>query len=136
MTTSMKINKEQYLAKCKQALENLQAPEKEYLEAKAKYEAELKKWADSIIAKKQLRFTGSPTYGLPDFRPAPGAPTPPKEPDHSVFYKRAGLDTSHWRGYNSHKENAEKLREVITLIEMTDSDTIGVSVANKVSHLL
>ena len=136
MATSMKIDKELYLAKCREALARLENPEKAYQQALDKYNSEMQKWGESLIAKKQIEYTGERGYRGPEFKPQAGSPKPPTEPDRSSFYRAAGVETNHYYGYNNHRENLEKLREVITLIEMTTTDTIGVSVANKVSHLL
>lgn len=135
MATAMKINKTQYLAKCKEALAKYDAPEAEYQKAKAEYDKQLESWAKSIIAKKQIVHNGEASYRS-EFRPSQDAPRPPQQPHREEFYRKAGLERSYFNSYNQHEANIKKLREVITLLEMTDGETVGVSVANKVSELL
>ena len=135
MATAMKINKTQYLAKCKEALAKYEAPEAEFQKAKAEWDKEMANWAKSIIAKKQIVHNGESSYKS-NFRPSDEAPRAPREPDRDKFFREAGFERSYFNGYNAHSENIKKLREVITLLEMTDGDTVGVSVANKVSELL
>lgn len=135
MATAMKINKTQYLAKCKEALARYEAPEAEYQKAKAEYDKQLASWAKSVIAKKQIVHNGEATYRS-EFRPSEDAPRQPQQPSRDEFFRNAGLERSYFNGYNAYAENIKKLREVITLLEMTDGETVGVSVANKVSELL
>jgi hypothetical protein len=135
MATTMKINKKQYLAQCEQALERMEAPEIAYQAAMDEWRKECGAWAKEVIAKKQIEARIS-TFGVSDFVASKDAPRQPKEPSRNDFYPKP--DSNYWSAY-PHRETADnikKLREVVNLIRMTEGDTIGVSVANKVSHLL
>lgn len=130
MATAMKINKEKYLAKCKETLAKLEKPEIEYKEAVAKWEVENATWVKKVIDSKQLEVRLG--YGGDQYFYAKGklAESRPKQPQKETFYGKHNLTI-----YSS-EEAVKSLREVIALIEMTEGDTIGISVANKVSQYL
>lgn len=129
MATAMKINKEKYLAKCKEALAKYEAPAIEYKEALDKWKAESEAWGKKVIESKMLKMIVSSYNGDQTFY-ATGkmAESRPKRPEESDFYEKYGIKT-----YDA-RPAIPALKEVIALIEMTDSETIGVSVANKVSN--
>ena len=130
MATAMKINKEKYLAKCKETLATLEKPEIEYKEALAKWEVENAAWAKKVIESKQLEFRLD--YRNEQYFYAKGKITEsrPKHPEKETFYAKHNVV---W--YQA-TEAIKSLKEVISLIEMTEGDTIGISVANKVSQYL
>ena len=130
MATAMKINKEKYLAKCKETLAKLEKPEIEYKEAVDKWKADNVVWAKKVIDSKQLEMVIS--YRGDQIFHAKGklAETRPKSPEESEFYAKHNVTM-----YGT-AEAIKSLREVIALIEMTEGDTIGISVANKVSQYL
>lgn len=129
MATAMKINKDKYLAKCREALARYEAPAIEYKEALDKWKAESEAWGKKVIESKMLKMIVSSYNGDQTFY-ATGkmAETRPKKPEESDFYEKYGIKT-----YDA-RPAIPALKEVIALIEMTDSETIGVSVANKVSN--
>lgn len=130
MATAMKINKEKYLAKCKATLATLEKPEIEYKEALAKWEVENAAWAKKVIESKQLEVRVD--YRGDQYFYAKGkmAESRPKQPERHTIYDK------HKVGMYQVEEAIKSLKEVIALIEMTEGDTIGISVANKVSQYL
>jgi len=129
MATAMKINKDKYLVKCREALAKYEAPAIEYKEALDKWKAETEAWGKKVIESKMLKMIVSSYNGDQTFI-ATGkmAEVRPKRPEEGDFYEKYGLKT-----YDA-KPAISALKEVIALIEMTDSETIGISVANKVSN--
>jgi hypothetical protein len=125
----MKINKEKYLAKCREALERYEAPLKQYEADLDKWEAESQVWAEKVIKSGQLEMRFS--YNGDQYFYAKGKLTlqRPKRPELERYL------TDGVRSYQM-QEATKLLQEVISLIEMTEGDTIGVSVANKVGRFL
>lgn len=126
----MKINKEKYLAKCKETLAKLEKPEIEYSEAITKWEAENAAWAKKVIESKQLEVSLNYRGEQCFYAKGKMAENRPKKPEKETFYAKNNLT---W--YQA-EEAVKSLKEVISLIEMTEGDTIGISVANKVSQYL
>ena len=129
MATSMKINKEKYLAKCREALDKYEAPLKQYEADLKKWEAESQIWAKKVIKSGQLEMRVS--YNGDQYFYAKGklSSERPKRPEQER-YLADGM-----RSYQM-QEATKLLQEVISLIEMTEGDTIGISVANKASRWL
>lgn len=129
MATAMKINKDKYLAKCEEALALWLTIEDKYQADLEKWKVESEAWAKKVIKSGQLKMQTN--YNGDQFFYATGkmADERPKKPQEETYY--SGL-----MPYYKRSVAVESLREVIALIEMTDSDTIGVSVANKVSQYL
>lgn len=129
MTTSMKINKDKYLARCREALEKYEAPRKQYEADLEKWKADIKAWSEKVIKSGKLEVQANPTgtqYFYAIGKLASEQPNKPNDrgyvPEGVPFYQ---VD-----------EAIKTLKEVIALMEMTDSDTIGVSVANKAGRWL
>jgi len=129
MATSMKINKDKYLARCREALERYEAPKKQYKAELEKWKADIKAWGEKVIKSGQLEMQSSPMseqYFYAKGKLASERPEKPREEKYApegVYYFQ--ID-----------EAVRTLKEVIALMEMTDSDTIGVSVANKAGRWL
>jgi hypothetical protein len=121
---TMKINKTAYLAKCKEALAKLETLEKELKTNRDNYKKAYQNWAMEVIEKKQ--FTQLEDFHFSKIIVKANEKMmakQPKEPENTRL--TYGQD-----------QDIKMLKEVITLLEMTDGETIGISVANKVSHLL
>lgn len=129
MATAMKINKEKYLAKCQEALNAWLEIENRYQADLEKWEKDTETWGKKVIKSGQLKM--STNYSGDQFFYATGklAEERPKKPKEELYYDSRMV-------YYKKQPAIDALREVIALIEMTDSDTIGVSVANKVSQYL
>lgn len=121
---TMKINKTAYLAKCKEALAKLETLQKELKTNSDNYKKAFQDWANEVIEKKQYTQIEEYNYNKIIIRANEKMTAKqPKEPEKMRLTYRQD-------------EDMKTLREVITLLEMTDGETIGISVANKVSHLL
>jgi hypothetical protein len=121
---TMKINKTAYLAKCKEALAKLETLQKELKTNRDNYNKAFQDWANEVIEKKQYTQIEEYNYNKIIIRANEKMTAKqPKEPEKMRLNYRQD-------------EDMKTLREVITLLEMTDGETIGISVANKVSHLL
>lgn len=124
MATAMKINKAKYLEACKTALAEETQKKTNYEEANDRYKNDLRIWAEMVVTKKMFDFKISDnTYNPAAFfvnREAEAL-----KPESPLQLKDR---------FDPFK--VEALSEVIALIEMTDGETIGISVANKVSHYL
>ena len=121
---TMKINKTAYLARCKEALAKFEKLEKEYKTEKENYKKAFRDWATEVVEKKQFTHVEEWHYNKIIIVPNDKMTAKqPKEPS------RTSLTFGQ-------EQDIKMLKEVITLLEMTDGETIGISVANKVSHLL
>jgi|688.fasta_scaffold887911_2 hypothetical protein len=121
---TMKINKTAYLARCKEALAKFEKLEKEYKTEKENYKKAFQDWATEVVEKKQFTHVEEWHYNKLIIVPNDKMTAKqPKEPN------RTSLTFGQ-------EQDIKMLKEVITLLEMTDGETIGISVANKVSHLL
>ena len=129
MTTSMKINKDKYLARCREALEKYEAPRKQYEADLEKWKVESKAWGEKVIKSGQLEMQNN--YVGEQYFYATGklASERPHKPREEKYVPEGG-------SYYQIDEAVRTLKEVIALMEMTDSDTIGVSVANKAGRWL
>jgi hypothetical protein len=125
----MKINKDKYLAKCREALARYEAPVKQYEADLEKWKAESEIWAKRVIKSGQLEMRVN--YNGDQYFYAKGKLSleRPKRPEQERYL------TDGMRSYQM-QEATKLLQEVIALIEMTEGDTIGVSVANKVGRFL
>ena len=122
MATAMKINKAKYLEACKQVLAKAEENQKAYTEAQTKYENELRAWADMVVSKRMIKAiveSNSSWRPLTLFPNAEAEALKPEAPQSLPL---------------NESQKIADLKEVIQLIEMTDGETIGISVANKVSH--
>ena len=129
MTTSMKINKDKYLARCREALDKYTAPKKQYEADLEKWKAESKAWGEKVIKSGQLEMQSNPSGD--QYFYAKGKLTS-ERPHKPVEQKYVPEGIFYWQI----DEAVRTLKEVIALMEMTDSDTIGVSLANKAGKWL
>lgn len=125
MATAMKINKAKYLEACQKALAEEKQKKAEYDSALERYNNELRVWAEMVITKRMFAFRISDNWRPVTF--SPNSEAEALQPEKPLLLQLRD-------GYNSTK--VEALSEAIALIEMTEGETIGISVANKVSHYL
>lgn len=125
MATAMKINKAKYLEACQKALAEEKQKKTDYDSALERYQNELRAWADMVVAKRMFAFKISDNWNPVSFYANSEAEA--LRPEKPLLLQLRDM-------YNSTK--IEALSEAIALIEMTEGDTIGISVANKVSHYL
>lgn len=126
MGSSMRISKQKYLEKCQEALAKAEAQEKERLDNKARFESQILAWAQKALADGMVvaKYSDYSTLGV-EFSVKPEAYE--SKPDRPLDFSRY---------QNNNQIKIDDLKEVIALIEMTESETIGISVANKVSRYL
>ena len=125
----MKINKEKYLEKCRDALAKYETPQKNYEADLKKWEAESEAWAKKVIKSGQLEMRSNWNGDQYFYAKGELSLERPKQP------KQENYIPAEMRSYQV-QEAIKALREVISLIEITEGDTIGVSVANKVGRYL